>query len=758
MKLRITLKTKIAVGIIVATTILGVAVSITAYRLIQKEIADFSTKYIDAVIMQQEDVVTSVFTDAMSFTQRIAEHRLVIDYLQEKDPQLQDQKLFDYFNASNIGGKYESINIMDVTGKDLVSTNPAAVDQNFAFRDYFKKAIAGNPAVEDAISQVTQTFGYYFSHPIKNDSGEVVGIIAVKLKRDILEKTISPKVLSEDGAAMLVDEFGIVIQASRPELLYKSIGALKPEAQQSIVETHKFNGITIEPLPYEHVDISLESLQGKRSFQSYDNLHKQDEVISIAKIAAVPYFIMIEESTQSFADMARNIAWLIILSTMIPGCVGSVLLWLFIRRLLKPLDALKAAAIQISKGNLDQTVPVLTGDELGALGDAFNLMTKNLKDFYANLEGKIWERTADFEKYKLAVEGSSDTITITDIDGRILYVNKAGEAMTGYSTKEIVGNRPTLWGKQMPKVFYEQMWHTIKEEKKPFHGELVNRRKTGEKYTVELTIAPLFMNKRTLYGFVGIERDITSHAEVDRAKTEFVSIASHQLRTPLAVINWYIEMLTSEEVGKINENQRKYLDQVYLASKRMVDLVNSLLSVSRIDLKTYNVEPEMLDFSTVADSVLVELGKTIEKKNLTITKEYDPEMPLVNADPSLLRVIFQNLISNAVKYTPTDGSIQITIKRDGDAGKDGLISVADTGYGIPIEQQKQIFQKFFRADNAREKEPDGNGLGLYIVKSIVEHEDGTIWFTSTEGKGSTFYVKFPLAGMKKNSEAKPLGL
>lgn len=756
MKLRITLKTKIAGGIIVVVVALGVVASIVAYRLIQQEIADFSSKYISAVITQQQAVVMAVFANAASITQHLAEQQLVIDYLKKKDAQPQDQKLFDYLNTSNVDGEYESINVMDSTGKDVVSTNPAAVGQNFAFRNYFKKAIAGNPAVEDAISEVTQTFGYYFSYPVRDDGGQVIGIIVVKLKRDILDVILRPKVLSEHGAVMLLDEYGIVIQTSKPELLYKSLGALTPTVQEIITKTHKFNGISIEPLPYEKVGVSLGSLQGEQSFQSYDNLHKQDEVISITRIPAVPFYIVIEESTQSFVDMTRKIMWLIMMAILISGCIGAALLWVFIRSLLRPIDILQKAAVEISEGNLDQSISITTNDELGALGEAFNLMAKNIKDFYMNLESKIWERTADFEKYKLAVEGSSDNIIITDIDGRILYANKAGEVMTGYSIKEMVGNRPTLWGKQMPTPYYEQMWHTIKVEKKPFHGELINRRKSGEKYTSELTIAPLFMNKKTLYGFVGIERDITSHSEIDRAKTEFVSIASHQLRTPLAVINWYIEMLTSEEVGKINENQRKYLDQVYLASKRMVDLVNSLLSVSRIDLKTYYVEPEPLDFRSVADSVIDELDKVIKKKHLHITKKYDQEIPLINADPSLLRAVFQNLISNAIKYTPDEGSIQVALEKDEDT--DILISITDTGYGIPIQQQAQIFQKFFRADNAREKEPDGNGLGLYIAKSIVEHEDGTIWFTSTEGKGTTFYVKFPVTGMKKRSGAKPLGL
>lgn len=756
MKLFTTLKAKLAIALVCSTIVFGALISVMAYRVIQQEVADFSAKYLNTILVHQGEMVGTIFKDTMSFTQHIATQQSVIDYFKDPNAKIQDPNLLNYFAYSDPNKRYNSINLMDASGTDVVSTEPAAVNQNFKFRDYFKHAIEGTPFIEAAISAVTGKFGYYFSYPVKDANGNIVGIVAVKLKSEIVDAAVQSKILSANGATMLIDEYGVVIQSNNPELLYKSLGSLTPAAQQTITETRKFANIPITPLPYKESGITLEAAKGQRIFSTYDDLHKQNEIVGIAQIDTLPFFVVIEESTQSFADIARKVARLIILSTVTAGGVGLVLLWLLIVRLLRPLNTLKNAAIRVSKGDLDELVPVTTQDEFGALGDAFNLMTEHLKDFYNNLEGKVWERTADFEKYKLAVESASDLIVITDIDGRILYANKAATDITGYTQNELIGNRPTIWGRQMPQAFYELMWCTIKEDKKPFYGEVVNKRKTGEKYTAEVHISPLFMNKKSLYGFVGIERDVTAHEEVDKAKTEFVSIASHQLRTPLAVINWYIEMLTSEEVGKVNESQRKYLDQIYLASKRMVDLVNSLLSVSRIDMNTYYVEPEPLDFRIVADSILEELSKSIKKKNLHIEKEYDLKLPLVDADPSLLRVIFQNLLSNAVKYTADEGSIGIAIKKS--EGVDILITVTDTGYGIPLQQQKHIFQKFFRADNAREKEPDGNGLGLYIVKSIVEHASGTIWFTSTENKGTTFYVKLPLAGMKKNEGAKPLEL
>jgi signal transduction histidine kinase len=267
-----------------------------------------------------------------------------------------------------------------------------------------------------------------------------------------------------------------------------------------------------------------------------------------------------------------------------------------------------------------------------------------------------------------------------------------------------------------------------------------------------MTAAPYLINNRPA-GVVTTIRDISQQAAIDKAKDEFVSLASHQLRTPLSTISWYLEMVLGGDVGKVTDEQKKYLNEVFAANQRMVTLVNSLLNVSRIDLGTFAIEPQPTDLKVTVANVLTELSSQIQTKQMKIVTDFVEGLKLYNADPKLMHIIFQNLISNAVKYTPAKGQVVITIT----SGHDKLlITVADNGYGIPKNQQAKIFTKLFRADNAIAKDTDGTGLGLYLIKAIVEEAGGTISFTSQENEGTTFVIKLPLTGMKRRTGTKGL--
>ncbi len=369
------------------------------------------------------------------------------------------------------------------------------------------------------------------------------------------------------------------------------------------------------------------------------------------------------------------------------------------------------------------------------------------------LEDRLLKTANDLRKFEMAVEGASDHIIITDPDGKIVFANKAVERITGYSLKEVIGKTPAVWGKQMPLDFYKKFWKTIKIDKKVFIGEITNRRKTGEIYTAESHVAPIVDENGHIVFFVGIERDITKEKEIDRAKTEFVSLASHQLKTPLTIISWYAEMLTNGDAGKLTEKQQKYLTEIYLADRRMVNLINALLNVSRIDLGTFSIESRRIDLKKVAQDALKELSPKTTEKHQIVSLSADQKSAKINADENMVRIIFTNLISNAVKYTPANGKIGIGIKN---TAKGTAITVSDTGCGIPKNQQDKIFTKLFRADNARAVETDGTGLGLYIVRSILEKSGGKIWFESEEGKGSTFHVSLPPSGMRSQKGTKGL--
>lgn len=241
--------------------------------------------------------------------------------------------------------------------------------------------------------------------------------------------------------------------------------------------------------------------------------------------------------------------------------------------------------------------------------------------------------------------------------------------------------------------------------------------------------------------------------ETDRAKSEFVSLASHQLLTPMTTVGWIIETLLFKTTDRLNEDQKKYLKDIYDVNHNMIELVRALLDVSRIELGVFSIEPKHLYLMEIMDSALDESTPKINEKNLSIDKVYDKNMPTINMDPNLTKIIFQNLISNAVKYTPEKGKISIEIKKQ---DSEVIVKVSDTGYGIPKELQSKLFSKFFRAYNIKEKS-EGTGLGLYIVKSILDNCGGKIRFESEENKGTTFYVLFPIEGMKAKEGTKQLG-
>ena len=356
---------------------------------------------------------------------------------------------------------------------------------------------------------------------------------------------------------------------------------------------------------------------------------------------------------------------------------------------------------------------------------------------------------SDLKKFKLAVENANDHVVITDPNGMILFANKSVERITGFSADEIIGKKAgskELWGGLMTPEFYTNLWKTIKIDKKPLLGEVKNKRKNGVEYIAKASISPVLNEKNEVDYFVGIERDITKEVQVDKMKTEFISLASHQLRTPLSAMRWFTEMLLNGDMGKMTPEQVEAIQNIDSSNKRMITLVNSLLNISRIESGRIIVDPRPTDVHLIIQDVVKELEQKYNEKKQKIILTVHPGLPLISLDEKLIHEVYVNLLTNAIKYSPENTEIIISIsKKD-----DNLISqVSDNGYGIPTAQHDKIFQKFFRADNVAKRETDGTGLGLYLVKSIIESSQGKIWFKSEENKGTSFWFTLPLSGMKE---------
>jgi PAS domain S-box-containing protein len=356
------------------------------------------------------------------------------------------------------------------------------------------------------------------------------------------------------------------------------------------------------------------------------------------------------------------------------------------------------------------------------------------------------------------LDSIGDAVFATDTTGKILLFNAMAEEMVGIPASEAIGTHYSSAITFIKEAngkpcndFISEAINNDKIAKMTNHVLLV--RKDGSKMPVADSAAPIKDSKGNIVGCVVVFHDVTKERQIDKAKTEFVSLASHQLRTPLSTINWYVEMLLSLDVGKLTPKQKQYSQEVYHASRRMVNLVNALLNVSRLELGTFAIEPKIVNIVKIAETCLKELKPQIVKKKLIVTQKYGNSIATVKVDPKLLTIIIQNLLSNSVKYTKKGGKISLSISRD---SKALTVSVVDDGVGIPQEQQKEIFGKLFRADNAKKMDPDGSGLGLYIVKEIVNYTGGKVWFESTEGAGAAFHVSLPASGMVGKVSTKEL--
>ena len=232
--------------------------------------------------------------------------------------------------------------------------------------------------------------------------------------------------------------------------------------------------------------------------------------------------------------------------------------------------------------------------------------------------------------------------------------------------------------------------------------------------------------------------------QANRMKSEFVSIVSHQLRTPLSSLKWSLDLLRGKRIGEINKKQKEYLDIINESNNRMIELVNDLLNVNRIEEGKLGVKPNEFFLVSLVEDIIEEIKPSAQENKVTISFHKEEGLPSAYADPDRIRMVIQNLIENAIKYSNKnikDKLAEIIIERDEDRVK---FSIKDNGVGIPSNLQGQVFGKFFRGDNLAKQRVEGTGLGLFIAKGIIKLSGGEMDFKSKEGKGSTFWFTLPI--------------
>jgi two-component system sensor histidine kinase/response regulator len=302
-------------------------------------------------------------------------------------------------------------------------------------------------------------------------------------------------------------------------------------------------------------------------------------------------------------------------------------------------------------------------------------------------------------------------------------------------------------------------------------GEVVHNRdieivnvKTREAISLNVVAAPLVGASGAQYGAVCIIEDITALKQIEDAKTEFVSMASHQLRTPLTSLKWNLELLEDSDLHSLKDSQIEQIDEIHNSTYRMIGLVNSLLNVSRIEMGTFAIHSENVLLKHHVSQVIEQFKEVLRNRSIQVVSSFHQTPRHYHIDPVVLDIILENLLSNAIKYSHDGSKIEMTFSQgehsfheDADSSfKALIIQVKDRGIGIPVSERSHIFRRLYRASNAVATNTIGTGIGLYMVKKVVLEIGGDIWFETEEGKGTTFYIVLPWDGVESREGEKVL--
>ena len=356
------------------------------------------------------------------------------------------------------------------------------------------------------------------------------------------------------------------------------------------------------------------------------------------------------------------------------------------------------------------------------------------------------------QKEAIFLSNAGDALVVIDRSWKIELWNKTAEVLTGWNADEVIGKsfRETVKfireGDLTANIaFIEEAMVYGRVGTLEDHTFLI--RKDGLQIPIGDSAAPLFDPLGAIVGAIIVFRDKSREHDLENVREEFMTLATRELLAPLEATKDSIEhMLGALTLTEVDIKAREYSEKIQHENEQIYSLVRTMCDVLNVEQGKCAVTPVPVSLPEFADTIVSECTPTAETGKITVQRNYDNDIPLVNMDARILSITLRNLLENAIKFTPEGGTVSLHLKKE---STNVLVSVVDTGYGIPKAQQTKVFSKLFRCDNVKSRRIKGVGLGLYLVKMLVERAGGKIWFESEEDKGSTFVVSFPLSGMTK---------
>jgi PAS domain S-box-containing protein len=675
----------------------------------------------------------------------------------------------------NLHSDFHELFILDSKGVVLISTIKTNEGIDKSKDDYF---ILGQKEayLKDAyFSRTSRENSIAASSPLTDNSGKFVGIVVARIKLDTINAIAQDKTgLGETGEIYLINQAGYAITP----LLFEQDTFLKfkpksHNAQNCLKEDETTTHPTHTPHQDEHAGheavITFTDYRGVPILGAHHPSHQ------------INWCVLAEINESEVLIPAKELLKFSIIRILIVLSIFFIITSLLAKMISKPIKDLHHGTEIIERGDLDHKVSQDSKDEIGQLSRAFDKMTAAIKQSRAEIDQKVKEQTQEItergkslddqrlailnvledvdeekqiatrekEKVSTILQSIGDGVLVVDVNRRVLIFNQAAEQISGFNAEELFGKQYDSSLKfinekdgKPTSSFIDDAISSGQVKEMANHVALIH--KNGDQVPVADSAAPFKNKDSKVVGCIVVFKDVTKEREVDKMKTEFISLASHQLRTPLSAMKWFLEMLLGGDMGKMTKEQQEQVENINQSNERMIDLVNALLNVSRIESGRLSIDPKPTNICELAKQAIKELESQSVDKSITIDCQTLKELT-INIDPKLIGEVYQNFIGNAIKYTPSKGKIDVTIEKN----NDNIVSkITDTGIGIPKEQQKRIFEKFFRADNVLKLETDGTGLGLYLAKKIIEASGGKIGFESIPDKGSTFWFSLPLSGSK----------
>lgn len=647
-------------------------------------------------------------------------------------------------NKQSVDPMIQGILVVDVSGKIIASTDEKEIGLDESTDEYFKDLSKIDLAYGSAyISDVLVATHFNVKDPVLMVAAPLLsvnrdiklGYILNEISLSEINKVLSGQKQIELGALMgdrgrrttlniyLVNKNNLLITPS----IYKNEGLLKQKIESPLAESCSRKEETTEV---------------------YKN-HLGVEVLGASMCLPMHDWTLITElsSREAFSlisDLRKEISIFGVILLIILIIVAALFLYYFIiRHILK----LRRGAKIIGAGNFDYEIELKSKDEFGDLANEFNIMTRQLKELFNDLKASSLRIKESEEKYKIMFNGAVDAIFISDIAGDFIEVNENAVKMTGYKASELLEmNHLQIYSKE--NVIRCQEQFRIALQKGTCSAENVTiLKKNGQILTVDIGISSLKYSNKDFLQFIA--RDVSEraalekhHKEIDHIKSQFINVVSHQLRTPLNSIRWNLEILLGGDLGSFKKDQEKFLKTVYLNNQNIMNIIADLFLALEIEETEIKLEKEIIDLDVLLDSVAEGFKNSLAIKHIKLSVGKSKKRQIINVegDRDKLIQVFSRLIDNAIKYSKDNGEIDIKIEK---VNNSAAVSIIDNGIGIPKEEQPALFSKFFRASNAAVMHPNASGLGLFISRKIIEAHNGKIWFVSTEGKGTTFFVSLP---------------